>query len=301
MAKLPWLRLYHRIIDDDKIRLLAFEDRWHFIALLCLKCEGLLDNKKDAMIERKIALKLGVQLRELDEIKRRLSEVGLVDDSFNPVAWDDLQFKSDSSTGRVREYRKRIGKSKTSVSETEVKRFSNGDVTVQETDEDTETDKEVSNSLRSLEGNRAKKIKRKVGTRLPDDWHISDTLAEWIRSKGYSRKFVLHEIEKFKNFWIAKTKDATKLDWDATARNWLLRAAERETKNEKAPTVGDTFVKLAREMGVLNDEQQFNSEAGLFSEGDSFGRSAVHGVVIEYAEPEGSERNDFAERLLNRS
>lgn len=47
--RLPWLRLYHRIIDDDKMRLLAFEDRWHFIALLCLKREGVLDEKMTAL------------------------------------------------------------------------------------------------------------------------------------------------------------------------------------------------------------------------------------------------------------
>ena len=43
MSKLPWFRTYTRMVDDDKLKLLAFEDRWHFVALLCLKGEGLLD------------------------------------------------------------------------------------------------------------------------------------------------------------------------------------------------------------------------------------------------------------------
>ncbi|EXU79084.1 hypothetical protein AX13_08315 [Comamonas aquatica DA1877] len=41
--QLPWFRVYTRMVDDDKLKLLAFEDRWHFVALLCLKGEGLLD------------------------------------------------------------------------------------------------------------------------------------------------------------------------------------------------------------------------------------------------------------------
>ena len=37
--KMPWFRLYHRMIDDEKLRLLAFEDRWHFVAPTTCKAE----------------------------------------------------------------------------------------------------------------------------------------------------------------------------------------------------------------------------------------------------------------------
>lgn len=105
MSGLQWFRLYHRIVDDEKLRLLAFEDRWHFVALCCLKADGLLDTPNDNLRSRKIAVKLGVQLRELDEIGRRLQEVDLVDENLSPVAWDELQYKSDSSQERVKRYR----------------------------------------------------------------------------------------------------------------------------------------------------------------------------------------------------
>lgn len=37
----------------------------------------------------------------------------------------------------------------------------------------------------------------------------------------------LRETEKFRNYWAAKAgKDAAKLDWSKTWRNWLLRASE---------------------------------------------------------------------------
>lgn len=36
------------------------------------------------------------------------------------------------------------------------------------------------------------------------------------------------ETEKFRNYWRSKSgKDATKLDWPATWRNWMLTAADR--------------------------------------------------------------------------
>jgi hypothetical protein len=135
---LPWFRAYSRMIDDDKLRLLAFEDRWHFVALCCLKCEELLDEPDSDMRRRRIAVRLGVQVRELEEIGRRLQEVGLVDFELNPIAWDRLQFKTDKSTDRVREWRKKQQKQERNG----VQRFSNVSVTAQDTE--TETDTELS-------------------------------------------------------------------------------------------------------------------------------------------------------------
>lgn len=142
MSSLPWFRLYHRMVDDEKLRLLAFEDRWHFVALCCLKADGLLDEPESDLRSRKIAVKLGVQVRELEEIGRRLSEVGLIDDSLCPVAWDELQKVSDNSTERSRKHREKARESKGSDK-------CNGDATLQqrsrnalERDTDTDKDKE---------------------------------------------------------------------------------------------------------------------------------------------------------------
>jgi hypothetical protein len=143
---MQWFRLYSRMIDDDKLRLLAFEDRWHFVALCCLKSEGLLDEPEDDLRARRIAVKLGVQLRELDEISRRLREVGLVDSSLSPLAWDELQFRSDTSTDRVKAYRKRLKKQ----GDDTVKRSCNVSETAQETD--TDSDKGISSNEDSPSG-----------------------------------------------------------------------------------------------------------------------------------------------------
>jgi len=128
MKQNPWFRFYTEAIDDHKLRLLAFEDRWHFVALLCCKGQGILDNNPQ-FLQRSVAVKLGVQVRELEEIARRLSEVGLIDaETLQPVAWDERQFVSDSSKERTRAWRDRK------------KRHSDVTVTLQETETDTETD-----------------------------------------------------------------------------------------------------------------------------------------------------------------
>ena len=62
-------------------------------------------------------------------------------------------------------------------------------------------------------------------TRLPKDWKPSeDTLAVMI--EHFPWLDIKLETHKFKDYWLAATKNAMKKDWDATYRNWIRRAAE---------------------------------------------------------------------------
>lgn len=97
----------------------------------------------------------------------------------------------------------------------------------------------------------------KNGTRLPEDWCLSDSLKDWIRLKGFGRDFIMREFEKFKNFWYSKSgKDATKVDWDATFRNWVLIADERKPAN-KPMTVQQAalFAQAQRKLEIVSDNR----------------------------------------------
>lgn len=95
MNKLPWFRLYSEIVDDDKIRLLAFEDRWHFVAVLACKAQGVFDHNPDTL-DRRIAVKLGLNLTAAEEVKRRLVDADLISKDWQPKNWDKRQFLSDA-------------------------------------------------------------------------------------------------------------------------------------------------------------------------------------------------------------
>lgn len=64
--------------------------------------------------------------------------------------------------------------------------------------------------------------KAKRGTRLPQDWKLPKSWGEWaLATFRVSEAQVRSEAERFKNHWLAKAgKDATKIDWQATWRNW---------------------------------------------------------------------------------
>lgn len=212
MSALPWFRLYHRMIDDEKLRLLAFEDRWHFVALCCLKADGLLDEERSPLWERKVAVKLGVQLRELDEISRRLHEVGLIDGAMNPVAWDELQYRSDNSTARVQAFRERQKKQGSNS----VKRFGNVTVTAQDTDTDTDTEEEKKKAPPTPKG-----VQRPDGVD-PEVW------ADWkrVRKKAITAT-VLKRMET----------EAAKVGW--TLAQAITEAAESGWQGFKAEYVKD--------------------------------------------------------------
>lgn len=64
-------------------------------------------------------------------------------------------------------------------------------------------------------------------TRIADDFKPSSDDISWARSKTIPDELARYETEKFINHWRAKSgRDATKLDWSATWKNWILRATE---------------------------------------------------------------------------
>lgn len=107
---MKWLKLYTEILDDPKIRLLAFEDRWHYVALLCCKAEGIQD-ERDGIWERLLRVKLGLAEVEFDSLKKRLLEVCLIDEAWNPTGWDKRQAAQDArGAERQKRYREKLAK-----------------------------------------------------------------------------------------------------------------------------------------------------------------------------------------------
>ena len=100
---------------------------------------------------------------------------------------------------------------------------------------------------------------RKRATRIPDGYMPSPDLIETMRAEC-PKVDLEAEHRKFVDYWRAKAgKDATKLDWDATWRNWIRRAKEsnvsqfpsRPTASERAQGHLDTIAEAERLMGLL--------------------------------------------------
>lgn len=252
--RLPWLRLYTRMVDDDKLKLLAFEDRWHFVALLCLKGEGLLDKADTpSLLMRKVAVKLGLDVRSLEEVARRLAEVGLIEqETLQPVKWAVLQMQSDvDTTAAVRKQRQRErqkaakaapGNDVTQGHEdgTDASRVTGTDVTRTDTDTDTDKEEETFKELEPVGPRHAETSPpaqpakpepdakpSTTGTRLPSDWMLPKSWGTWAIEERpeMTAEEVRRQAAMFADhFHAAAGKDGRKADWKATWRNWIRRA-----------------------------------------------------------------------------
>lgn len=75
----------------------------------------------------------------------------------------------------------------------------------------------------------------KKGTRIPEDWTLTDDLTADATAAGVPVGAVPTEAAKFRDYWTAKAgKDGVKLDWRATWRNWCRNAAERTYRSAKS-------------------------------------------------------------------
>ena len=108
---MQWFRMYAKFMTDPDVEELSFEDQRHFVFLLCMKCEGLLDKDfgdDDEKRDRAIARRLGLQGEAFVFAKERLIASQLVNRDWQPRSWDALQFKSDhDSAARQRKSREK--------------------------------------------------------------------------------------------------------------------------------------------------------------------------------------------------
>jgi len=71
----------------------------------------------------------------------------------------------------------------------------------------------------------AKACPKKRASRLPEGWTLPPDWLAWAEGQGGTAAHWRAEADKFRDYWCAKSgAAATKLDWQATWRNWCRNA-----------------------------------------------------------------------------
>lgn len=112
------------------------------------------------------------------------------------------------------------------------------------------------------------KKKKERGSRIANDWAPSDSDLDAARAEGFSNTEIEREKAKFRDYWLAKSGSAgVKLDWSATWRNWVRRAAEYAGKKratqqpDQNATPNEFAIKLFRDGGRWN--HHYGPEPGM--------------------------------------
>jgi len=225
---LPWFRMYSEFSGDPLVQSLAFEDQRHYIIILCLKCNGLLD-RKIAQSRRNgiISAALGLDVSTADEVKKRLMEIDLISKNWQPKAWDKRQYKSDNSTQRTRKYRKT--KETCDVSGTS----GNSHSDAPDTDTDTDTEK-----------HKKTKQKKFIPPTLDD---VSKYCIKRNNNVDPDRFFNHYEA----NGWM-RGKNKIK-NWKACVRTWEL--TERKNNETRKPMSAVEQVAAANREAEKREQQ----------------------------------------------
>lgn len=102
---MKWFKLYPEIANHPRLRILSFEDRWHYISLMCAKADGTLDQPNAKLRDQMLSVHLGLTPVEMAQVKERLMDVELIADDWDIINWEDKQ--SSDATGAARKRRQR--------------------------------------------------------------------------------------------------------------------------------------------------------------------------------------------------
>jgi hypothetical protein len=219
-----WFRMYAEFATDPKVQMLSETDQRRYIMILCLKCS----NGDVTLHETEVAFQLRISNEELTATKQRLMDKNLIDENFQPVAWDKRQYKSDSSAERVRKHRE--------------KQKQQRNVTVTPPDTDTDTDNKKS-----------KPKKEKLN--LPD--FINKNLwGEWMQvrvrlkavNSDTAKKSLINNLEQIK----ASGRDANEAirtaienSWKSIKLEWLENQEAKGATHQRSDKQSDYLNELA--------------------------------------------------------
>lgn len=111
----------------------------------------------------------------------------------------------------------------------------------------------------------APKDKPRRGTRIPDGWEPDADLMAWA-GEHHPEVDLSGEVLKFRDYWSAKAgRDAAKLDWPATFRNWVRQASTFAPRT----TQGTAPARGSQEAKTLVAQRREAQQAWLEARGSS--------------------------------
>jgi hypothetical protein len=228
-----WFRLYDDVLNDPKVQKLSGETFKLWINVLCIasKHGGVLPSLDDLAFQ--LRLPELVCKTEIDTLKA----AGLIDGDkrLKPHGWEKRQYKSDTSTERVKRFRERS---------------SNVAETVNETVPDTDTEADTETETKQI----IKRVISPRGSRLPIDWQPSIEEQDFARQLGIDP---YTEADRFRDYWTAQAgQRATKANWTATWRNWCRNAKPAQ------PQRRNHIHNIVNELLEQNDELQNGGKSG---------------------------------------
>lgn len=225
---IPYFRFYPADFMRG-VRGLTAQEVGAYTMLLCVMYEN--DGPVEYSIDR-LAAQCGMRVATFEKVVGRLIvlrkitlENGMIcnDRASMEIAKRENDLKNNSKAGKASAEKRQ---QKQCMHSTTVKQSFN------HTDTDTDIVKEEAKAS----------YKKTRGSRLSSDWFLPKDWGEWAVSEGCSVDMIRSEADKFRDYWVSKAgSSATKVDWQATWRNWIRAAMDRAPMSKQNGKRHDGF------------------------------------------------------------
>lgn len=223
-----WFRFYNEALDDPKVQQLDPVVFKHWVNLLCIACRN--DGKLPS--HEAMAFSLRLDIIGLESLLDRLLIAGLIDvrkggangSYIAPHGWEKRQYKSDTSTERV-------------------KRFRNVSVTVNETAPETDTETELL-AAKATSKARAPAIVKPAGV-SDQVWHDFEKHRRAKKAPITETALAAFRREADKVGWTLEEAitESVARDWRGFKAEWVKENGRSNTNRQTAPdgrTMGKT-------------------------------------------------------------
>ncbi len=115
----------------------------------------------------------------------------------------------------------------------------------------------IADAVEAMERPKRKPATCEKGTRLSKDWQLPRPWGNWaLLELGLDADLIRREAGAFRDFWISKPgAGGTKLDWEATWRNWMRKAADRQRPAYNKPLSAVEQRRQNMKQRLSNDER----------------------------------------------
>lgn len=214
-----WFRFYIEALDDPKVQKLPAEHFRIWVNLLCVakKNDGKLPPESDC------AFMLRMDNAAFHETFASLINAGLIDEQVGrdkhnePHNWSKRQYKSDSSTERVKRFRKRAGNAVVTPPETETETEETNATALAKKPDVPDLSQFLKDAARKPKG--AKNAR--PGSRCPADLKATDADREYADSRGLNEEAAAREWESYvAHFSTGQGRNKTATSWHGGNSHW---------------------------------------------------------------------------------
>lgn len=134
------------------------------------------------------------------------------------------------------------------------------------------------------------------GSRIPPNWAPTPKDYAFASGEGLNREEINREADRFRDYWTAASgRNACKLDWEATWRNWLRSDFRKPGKSAVATTVNAPRGAFDRVISRLDEGASGASETGRSNFGSNDG-ATIDGVFSAVSESHATGPDWFGSR-----